>query len=272
MNILMFIILGEMRHINYFYMREGINLGIVDDYIFRNSHIDEVMLENAHVKATDFTLNGVFAGKIELISTKWHTNKVPNRSTFEQSIDVLSAKNCTFNRIVPGLFYNTTEVTIDSSQIHHIASLPGCVPKNIKNFEIRNSKIFQWHSHAFTEGSEVNSILLENCQLDKLHSRSIYSANIGSIAIDKSKLAYTVKKFFEKSIISKLLISETEIGMFYGETFADSRIRILLLNEIKATSVEDRIFSGINSEQVQITGSNFPRFPQFMFENSNVSF
>ncbi|KAE9554247.1 hypothetical protein FO519_002546 [Halicephalobus sp. NKZ332] len=262
---------GGMRHVNYFYMREGINLGIVDDFIFRNSHIDEIMFENANVKATDFALNGVFAKKIELISTRWHTNKVLKQPALEQGVGLFSAKNCTFNRIVPGLFYNMTEIIIDSSEIHHIASLPGSVPRNIQNFEFRNSRIFQWHSHAFTEGSELNFLLFENCQLDKLHSRSIYSANIVSIVIDKSKIAYTIKKLFEKSEISKLLISETQIGMFSGETFADSKIGVLLLNEIKVTKTEDRILSEIYSEQVQITGSNFPRFPKFMFENSNIS-
>lgn len=250
-------------------MRDNISINHLDNHVFKDSNIEEIMFEKCNVKATDYSLNGIHTKKLELIDTKWHTDKINKRTIIKQNIHHFITKNSTFNRIVPGLLYNTNTIGIDECQIHHLASINGYESKNINELQIRNSKIYQWHSHAIN--SNINKILIENSIIDKFHHRSIYNSNIESIVIDKSNIQYTSPKLFEKSIIKKLLLTETVIGMLTSNTFAFSKINTLLINEIKFIKIENRAFGLISSSQLQISGSIFPEFPQYLFDKSNVS-
>uniref|UniRef100_A0A7E4WE14 Recep_L_domain domain-containing protein n=1 Tax=Panagrellus redivivus TaxID=6233 RepID=A0A7E4WE14_PANRE len=262
---------AEMHHVNYFYMRGNVSLSMVDEFIFRGSHIDEIMFEDARVKATDYTLSGVFSNKIELIDCKWHTNKVTNAKVTQQAVDIFNAKNSTFNRIVPGLFYNHTSITFDMCQIHHLTSIPTIYIQNCADFLISNSRIYQWHSHGIPEHSKIQSLTIESCQIDRTHTRAVFGSNIESFVLDKNKIASTARRFFERSVITKLLVSECVIGSLAGSTFANARFNILLFNENKVANIDDKAFGIINAVQMQITSSYFPRFPEFAFEEGNIT-
>lgn len=266
-----FYFLGNMHNINYFYMRENITLSHVDNFIFQNSHINELMFENANIKSADFALNGIYANKIEIISTTWHTIKASNHKTIiPQKVEHFHITNSTFNRVIPGLLYNFSNVIIDTSKIHHFASIPTYICINY-NFTVRNSRIFQWHSHAISQNSKFNRFTIESSQIDKVHSRSIYETVFESIFIYKSVFLSTTKKFMDNIKTDNFILDGNIFRIFAANTFENSIFKNFILNKNNFEKIEPKAFANIVAERLQITNCKFLNFPQYFFENSNVS-
>uniref|UniRef100_A0AC34QHI0 Uncharacterized protein n=1 Tax=Panagrolaimus sp. JU765 TaxID=591449 RepID=A0AC34QHI0_9BILA len=250
---------ANMRSIDNFFMRENITVQFAEDYILKNSRIDEIVFENSNVKATDFTLNGLKANKIEILSSKWHTVKVLKHPEYEQKVTGFEAKNSIFNRIVPSLFTNFTTVVFDTCQIHHLASFVNHWVENLDMLSFKNCR-----------GSNITSVSVEGSQIEKIQTRAVYEAFIKLFTVEKTKFLHIPSKFMEAAEINELMFTNVQVESFAAEALWNSRFGIFLMNNVVLMKIEDRAFAGLFANQLQMTNCVFSRFPNYFFQKSEV--
>uniref|UniRef100_A0A914DUJ4 LRR containing protein n=1 Tax=Acrobeloides nanus TaxID=290746 RepID=A0A914DUJ4_9BILA len=244
---------ANMRGINNLYMREGIVISSMGDQICYGSQIDEIVFENANIRATDLSLFGIFANRIHIFNTKWHAEKSPlPRKKYrppKQKVEEFFMQNSSINRLIFNLHYNYSTVIYDGCKIANLLSLESFPVENISFITIRKSVINQWTSYGINSGQNIGKLQIEDSKISHLHPAAIFDTTLDSIEIKNSRIEKFATKFLEHSILYGFTIENVEVASMSKSAFADTSIDYLTINSSK--------FLMIDEDQLEFSHSGF---------------
>jgi hypothetical protein len=266
-------------------MRQKILIKSMGDFLFIGSTIEEIIIENAHVHATDLSLVGINAERVHILDTKWNAKKtVAIRRIPTQHVTEFLLQNITINRLVPALFYNHSSVQFDRCKILHLQPAPGLVAQNITKMSFSQCILSHWydffltkhrrcfrHPHALNSAHNIGTIEWSYSSIENIHHHSIYASDIQKLHFHNTHVGILSARAFEQNELQEMTIVESSFKTFGRMAIGRSDIQNLTIDRVEVKLMEDGAFAGINSSLFTINDSKFGQFPAMLFENSFVS-
>lgn len=265
-----------MVNVENFFMRGKMRLNRVSNYLFQNSTVSNIVLEDLVGEQFGQSMfqGFKFLGTAVLTNcTIDFTDHYPrpdpynNGQTFSaQKLEFLQSTLLNFP--VGSICSNIVDVEFD--QCHLQLSVTPIPLKNVTKLEIKRSHFESLQSNTFHDSNHVDSILFIDSSIDSLDANVFASSSINNVKFTKCNIKSLSRKCLSNMVLNRLIFDTCQIGRIESKILFHSRIGQLVITGSKVDLIEQEGFGESAVENVALEYSQYRRIGPRIFHRIHL--